>query len=173
MSTLERPLVYQCSGLAVGTLAILFLGFLPLLANVRADSDELHEERAKEALALQERQNTLITERQYEQLSAQAQEIDTFFVDESSILNIVNDIEKLAQTTAVVHTIEQLSQPTSGNTTSHFVLSVTGAYSNVVTFLHGLEAFDVYINISDITMATSTGTTNINAVLKASLTWRS
>lgn len=171
MKTLERPLLLHVSLLGALLIVLLVFFFLPYSHDIRENATTFHSERAKESIAIEERQNNLVTEREYDRLSSQASEIDTYFVNDTTLLDALGAIESAGSRADVKLTIENFQQPPSGSSVSPFTLNVDGPYPNILRFLQEVEALDVYVSISDASLLAGEQTTS--ATFHSLLTWQS
>lgn len=167
-------MLIQCLLLAGVVIVTFFLLFVPLFSSLRHDALDLHNERAKEALAVEERQNMLVTEREYSRYSALATEIDRFFVDENTVLDVLDKIDEHARRSGVSHSVQNLQSPKTGNTNATFLMTVTGSYPDLLQFLQGLESLDPYITLASVSISSSLqDPPSVSATFHATLTWPS
>ncbi len=179
----HKPIITIIGSLLIIIGLVVFV-LLPLMDSVDGVLGEINDKRLD--LATLETQNVKTgLDHDESDLIVQDNELASYFIEKSKLLEFISTIEDIAQENKVNEQISISEFPDNTNDLFEHPISLapTGSYNNIIQYLADLEQLDFYLNFDQLSISRSnvaaednSDSTTSDNIIKASLTgtsyWR-
>lgn len=145
----SNPTINTLAGTAVLVALFIFL-VQPTAKSVRDARSAVQQGRIRVQLASVTRSDAAVNERETAKLQPSIASIKTFYLTAETAIDFVATFEKLAQQNHVTGDLVGLRAPGPGQQQTDFTISASGAYSDLVHYLHQIEQLPQYVQILSI-----------------------
>lgn len=161
-------------GLTIGLCSVIvltLLGILPAASSLRTTASNIEQERIHAELVTRERQNDVVTEREFDNLKSASDDLEKYFVKEATVLEFLTSLEQSASSHTVALSISSLQPPSQGTAESQLELVARGTFHHLLDFVHALEALPAYFSVERLAWtATEPGAQSIT--LRGKIFWQ-
>lgn len=162
-------------GLAVGLGLVIittFLGIVPTVGSLRATASRIEEERIQAELVRREQQNDVVTERELNRLKSATENLEQYFIKETTILEFLTSLEQSASTHNVVLSISSLQPPLQGTGESQLELTARGTFKQLFGYVNALESLPAYFSIERLAWSGTERSETQLITLRGTIFWR-
>jgi len=142
---------YLFSGLLLALIIIISILLYPLYNNIILLNQEIHDKRIQLAIYQQQRSNVDKSRRDYNKIKNDIVNISRIFIDKEKILDLVDMLESIATNNSINQNINLRNTDQLELSDSIIInITLTGNWSNIITYLGDLEKLDYYFTLDDL-----------------------
>lgn len=154
--------------------AILVFIDIPAVKNIKKMKDEIEFQRVdleKKYVKSQRLKKMVLS---VGKIETEIARLNNIFVNENRQLEFITRLESTAQKNSLVQEINlsKADTGTNGYKNSNLYIKASGNFDNLVNYLADLEAFEYYVNISDMELVSGQKDGEYDLNLKAITYWR-
>lgn len=155
MKTIRKKIIILVSISSALFIIILILIIFPLRQGIINKSNQIYDNRVALELANRQKLDTTTTQKNYDKILKDLDELDKVFVKEKTTLQFIDTLEKTADSTGVTQEINLSDQKETLDSIKKvpISLSITGDYRNLLKYLSKLDSLDYYLNFNLINLS--------------------